>query len=189
LLISYAHTLEMMGRLAQAVEVYREYLVTAPQGEYAAVALCNTANCMFAMKDNVSAEVLYRQVIEKEPARAMHYCHYADLLLAEKRFDAALALIEKGLPFATEPAVAARLHEDQALIYIEQRRGLAALKAAEAAIERGACGIRAHYLRSQALAMLGRLTEARQCIGRVLQMDPKNADALRARKMLDKALQ
>lgn len=189
LLISYAHILQTLDRHAEAVEVYREYLVTAPDGEYAGVALCNMADCTHALKDSVSAEVLYRRAIEKEPGRATHYSHYARMLLAEKRFDAALALIEQALPLATEPAVAVRLLEDQALAYVEQRRGLASLKSADTAIERGASGVRAYYLRGRALAMLGRLTEARECIGRVLQLDPKNADALRARKMLDKALQ
>jgi tetratricopeptide (TPR) repeat protein len=38
LLISYAHTLGQLGRAKEARDVYHEYLVSSPQGEYAEVA-------------------------------------------------------------------------------------------------------------------------------------------------------
>ena len=38
LLISYAHTLAQLGRAKEAREVYHEYLISAPDGEYAEVA-------------------------------------------------------------------------------------------------------------------------------------------------------
>lgn len=38
LLISYAHLLQGLGRLKDARDVYREYLATAPAGEYAGLA-------------------------------------------------------------------------------------------------------------------------------------------------------
>ena len=40
-----------------------------------------------------------------------------------------------------------------------------------------------------AAKMLGRLSEARQCMQRVLAIDPQNADGLRAIRMIDKGTQ
>jgi hypothetical protein len=45
-----------------------------------------------------------------------------------------------------------------------------------------------HYLRGRALALLGRLVEARNGMAHVLALDPNNADALRALEMIDTAL-
>lgn len=189
LLISYAYTLQALERHADAVEVYREYLLTAPEGEFAGIALCNMANSTVKLDDPVGAEVLYRRAIEREPGRATHYSNYVRLLLNEKRFDAATPLIEKGLSLAPDAALAAKFLEDKAVVLAEQKRGGESLEAVEAAMRRGAAGVRAHYLRGRALALLGRLKESRECMLRVLKMDPDNADALRARKMIDKALQ
>ncbi len=44
LLISYGHLLQSLDRPAEAIDVYREYLATVPEGEYAGIALCNMAN-------------------------------------------------------------------------------------------------------------------------------------------------
>jgi tetratricopeptide (TPR) repeat protein len=188
LLISYACVLRDLKRHQDAIEVYREYLLTVLDGEYAGIALCNMANSTLELDDSVAAEVLYRRAIDKEPGRASHYSNYVRLLLNEKRFDAALPLIEKGLSLAPEAALAAKFLEDKALIFAEQKRSGESLEAADAAIARGASGVRVHYLRGRALALLGQLTEARQCMQQVLRMDPDNADALRARKMIDEAL-
>jgi predicted Zn-dependent protease len=67
-------------------------------------------------------------------------------------------------------------------------KGAEALKYADMAIQRGANGVRAHYLRGRALALVGELKKARKEMLHVLQLDPKNADGQRALAMIDNAL-
>ena len=52
----------------------------------------------------------------------------------------------------------------------------------------GANGVRSHYLHGRALALLGRLPEARQEILQVLTLEPNNQDARRAMDLIDAAL-
>jgi tetratricopeptide (TPR) repeat protein len=80
-----------------------------------------------------------------------------------------------------------RLLEEQSFLWAECQRGEQALASADAAAELGSNSIRTHYLRGRALALLGRLEEARDEMNQVLMLDPDNADALRALKMIDAA--
>jgi Flp pilus assembly protein TadD len=79
------------------------------------------------------------------------------------------------------------LLEEKSFLWSECGRGTEALGSADAAVELGSTSLRTHYLRGRALALLGRLEEARNEMNQVLTLDPNNADAQRAVKMIDAA--
>jgi tetratricopeptide (TPR) repeat protein len=185
--VSRGFTLAELNRHADAIEAYQNYLRLAPNGEDAGVVLCNMADSMRAMKDEALAETLYRQAIEKNPSRPETYGNYVRLLLDQKRFDEAHPLIDKGWSLSREPAMVIRMLEYKSFAFAEQTRGQECLQCADAAIEQGADDVRIHYLRGRALAMLGRLPEARAAMQRVLKLDPQNADARRSVKLIDEA--
>jgi len=80
------------------------------------------------------------------------------------------------------------LLEEQSFVWAESENGVAALRSAEAASNLGSNTVRTHYLRGRALALVGRLEEARDEMTKVLSLDPPNSDALRARTMIEDAL-
>jgi tetratricopeptide (TPR) repeat protein len=80
------------------------------------------------------------------------------------------------------------LLEEQAFLWAECQRGAEALRSVEAAAALGSDSVRSHYLRGRALALLGRLQEAREGMKLVLALDPQNADAQRALSMIEDAL-
>jgi tetratricopeptide (TPR) repeat protein len=79
------------------------------------------------------------------------------------------------------------LLEEQAYLWAECNRGAEALRTAEAAMAIGSNSVRTRYLHGRALALLGRLEEARNELNQVLTLDPDNADAKRGLKMIDAA--
>jgi tetratricopeptide (TPR) repeat protein len=80
------------------------------------------------------------------------------------------------------------LLEEQSFLWAECERGEDALRSADSAAALGSHSVRTHYLRGRALALLGRLEDARTEMNRVLALDPGNADARRALGMIDGAL-
>lgn len=80
------------------------------------------------------------------------------------------------------------LLEEQSFLWAECERGEEALRSADAAVQLCSNSIRTRYLRGRALALLGRLEEARDEMSQVLTRDPNNADAQRGLKMIEAAL-
>jgi Flp pilus assembly protein TadD len=80
----------------------------------------------------------------------------------------------------TNPADRIWLLEEQSFLWAECERGEEALRSVEAALALGSNSVRTHYLRGRALALLGRLEEARNEMIQVLTLDRNNADAQRA---------
>jgi tetratricopeptide (TPR) repeat protein len=188
LLVSRGYALQSLNRHAEAADTYRKYLRDELHGHSADVALCNMANSLRELKDDANAERAYLEAIERNPTRATHYANFFRLLHTQKRYDQAHAIVDQGLSHATDPVITRILLEHKALLFAEQMKGDEALKYADMAIQRGANGVRARYLRGRALALLGELKEARREILHVLQLDPKNADGGRALAMIDNAL-
>ncbi|MBV9122905.1 MAG: tetratricopeptide repeat protein [Planctomycetes bacterium] len=81
-----------------------------------------------------------------------------------------------------------RLLEEQSFLWAECEHGEEAFQNADAALALGSNSVRTHYLRGRALALLGRLEEARNEMDQVLTLDPTNAEAQRGRNMIDAAL-
>lgn len=86
------------------------------------------------------------------------------------------------------PADRIELLEEQSFVWAECQRGEEALRSAEAAAGLGSTSARTHYLRGRALALLGRLEEARDEMNQVLTLDPDNADARRGLGLIEEAL-
>jgi len=80
------------------------------------------------------------------------------------------------------------LLEDQSFFWAECQQGEDALRSAEAAVGLGSTSLRTHYFRGRALALVGRLEEARAEMAAVLALEPDNPHALRAVGMIDDAL-
>jgi tetratricopeptide (TPR) repeat protein len=80
------------------------------------------------------------------------------------------------------------LLEGQSFLWADCEHGEEALRSADAALALGSDSVRTHYLRGRALALLGRLEEARDEMSRVLTLDPNYRDALHALEMIDGAL-
>jgi tetratricopeptide (TPR) repeat protein len=76
------------------------------------------------------------------------------------------------------------LLEERSFAWAECERGEEALRSADAAVALGSNSVRTHYLRGRAMALLGRLEEARNEMNQVLALDPHNADARRALNMI-----
>lgn len=76
------------------------------------------------------------------------------------------------------------MFEEQAFLWAECDHGEQAFRSAEGAAALGSRSLRTHYLRGRALALLGRLGEARDEMNDVLKLDPDNSDAHRALKMI-----
>jgi hypothetical protein len=81
-----------------------------------------------------------------------------------------------------------QLLEEQSFLWAECEHGEEALRSADAAAALGSSSIRTHYLRGRALALLGRLHEARDQMHQVLALEAQNADARRALGMIDSVL-
>jgi len=79
------------------------------------------------------------------------------------------------------------LLEEQSFLWAEAQRGEEALRSADGAVDLGSDSVRTRYLRGRALALLGRLDEARNEMNHVLALDANNVDAQRALKMIDAA--
>ena len=73
LIISYAYTLAALGRHLESADAYKEYLATAPTGEYAGIALRNSATALRKLNDDAEAEKKLRQAIATEPTDSSHY--------------------------------------------------------------------------------------------------------------------
>lgn len=80
------------------------------------------------------------------------------------------------------------LLEEQSFLWAECEHGEKSLPCADAAIGLGSDSVRTHYLSGRALALVGRLAEAREEMKKVLALDPENADANRGIKMIEVAL-
>jgi tetratricopeptide (TPR) repeat protein len=186
--LSYGYALQQLGRHAEAVAAYRRYLEKEPEGPSAGVACCNQANSLVQLGDRAAADELYQRAIALEPNRLTHATNYALFLIGDKRWPEALSVVDAALAKVTADADAIPLLEHRALILAEQENGEEALASADAAVARGSDSGRTHFLRSRALALLGRLEEARDEIQRVLTLDPNNIEGKRALEQIDAVL-
>jgi tetratricopeptide (TPR) repeat protein len=186
--VSYGYTLQQLERHPEAVAAYRRYLEQTPAGPWAGVAYCNQANSLVRLGDPVAAEEFYQKAIALEPNRLSHVSNYLRFLIDTRKWPEALAVVDATLNRATADADLIGLLEHRALILAEQNNGAEALESIDAAVARGSDSSRTHYLRGRALALVGRLDEARNEILRVLTLDPNNAAGKSALEMIDSVL-
>jgi tetratricopeptide (TPR) repeat protein len=184
LLINYGSALHRLGRSEEAAAAARRYLDREPDGRWAAAARTNLALALRKLGDDDGAEGLFREAIRRQPGHVIHYRNLAQLLMDQRRWAGALGVLEAGLARATTGEDRVLLLEALAFVYAEEERAEPALRHIDQALALGAGGVRARYLRGRALALLGRLDEARAEISAVLAKEPDNADARRALEML-----
>ena len=130
------------------------------------------ANSLARLGDPTTAAALYQQAIALEPGRISHHINYVRFLIERQKWDEALAAVHAALPSATANADFIALLEDRAAILAAQDNGAEALASADEAVAHGSDSVRTHYLRGRALALLGRLDEARVEVLRVLASIP-----------------
>jgi tetratricopeptide (TPR) repeat protein len=100
----------------------------------------------------------------------------------------AAEMIGDALAFHEPGPARGQLLEERSFLWAECGRGEEALADADAALALLPASVRANYLRGRALALVGRLEEARDEMTRVLTLDPGNTDAVRGKGMIDEAL-
>lgn len=188
LLINYGSALHRAGRNEEAIAASRRYLDLAPDGPWAGAAHSNLGLALRALGRHDEAEELYRQAIRVDPGQVLHYRNLAQLLIDQQRWAGALGTLEAGLECAATEEDKIRLLEGLAFVCAEEERAGQALDYVDRAVALGAGSARTHYLRGRALALLGRLEEARDEVKRVLDLEPDNAEARQAMDMIEKAL-
>ncbi len=186
--VNFGVALAEAGRHPEAIAAYQKYLDQNPTDPERGAVICNQANSYAALKQAGKANVLYQQAISIEPTRSTNYWNYVRFLREQGRMDDALEWASRGTKRAKRDEYVGQLYEDKAFLYAEANEGEGALDAAEAAVAIGPQRLRAIYLHGRALAMVGRLKEARERIQQVLMMDPQNEDGNRAMRLLDQAM-
>jgi tetratricopeptide (TPR) repeat protein len=188
LLINYGSALHRAGRHEESIAASRRYLEAAPDGPWVGAAYSNLGMALRALGQDDRAEELYREAIRVDPEPVLHYRNLAQLLVDQRRWAGALGALEAGLERATAPEDKVRLLEGLAFVCAEEERAGQALEYVERAVALGANGGRTHYLRGRALALLGRLDEARGEVARVLELEPEHAEAKQALALIEQAL-
>jgi tetratricopeptide (TPR) repeat protein len=186
--IKYGNALSDGGSFRDAVQAHQLYLDRQPDGRDAALARYNQANAYFFLGEYEPAERLYREALAGEPHRHAFAYMLAHLLRRQGREEEALAVINQALEHPGQDRFTARLHEERGYLFAERLRGEESLRDAEQALALGEASPSVRYLRGRALALLGRLAEAREEMLRVLRQEPGHEDAQRALRMIDEAL-
>jgi tetratricopeptide (TPR) repeat protein len=188
LLINGASALHRAGRCEEAAAASRKYLGLQPDGPWAGAARTNLGVALRALGRDAEAEEVYREAIRVDPGQVVHYRNLGQLLVDQRRWSGAIGVLEAGLGRATEAEDKARFLEGLSYVHAEDERGEPALRHAEQTLALGEDGARVHYLRGRALALLGRLEEARAEMRLVLEREPENAEARQAMGLIDEAL-
>lgn len=188
LLINYGSALHRAGRHEESIAASRRYLDLAPHGPWAGAAHANLGLALCGLGRDDEAEELYRHALRLDPGQVLHYRNLGQLLVDQQRWAGALGVLEAGLGRAAAPEEQVRLLEGLGFVCAEEERAGQALEYIDRAIALGADSGRTHYLRGRALALLGRLEEARDEVKRVLELEPGNAEAKQAMGMIEKAL-
>jgi tetratricopeptide (TPR) repeat protein len=188
LLIFLGTALQRAGRHDEALAASRRYLEAVPDGHWAGTAHGNVGLALRALGRHDEAEEMYRRAVEVDPGRVTHYRNLAQLLIDQRRWAGALGALEAGLDKAATTDEKVRLLEGLAFVCAEEERAAQALEYVDRAVALGAKGGRTLYLRGRALALSGRLSEARDEVRRVLELEPENGEAKQALAMIEKAL-
>ena len=141
-----------------------------------------------ARGDFQAAEQAHRRAVQALPDYALLYLNYADTFIKQRRWDDALTTLDSGLGRAASPDETISLLEAKAHVLAGQMRGEEALACVDRAAALGSDSVKTHFIRGRALAMIGRLADARAAMERVLQIDPQMEHARRAIEQIDDAL-
>lgn len=189
LLLHYGSVLAAQGADVQAAAAFQRFLDIPPQDPKTfAIACSEQGNALTRLGHYNAAEKAHQRAIAASSTLALLYLNYADTFIKQKRWDAALRTLDIGLDNAKTSEETGSLLEAKAHVLAGLLRGEEALACIESAMTRGANSAKTHYIRGRALAMLGRLEEAKEAMKRVLMLDPGNRDAQQAIETIDGAL-
>ena len=189
LLVPYATLLAAEGAHADADAAFRKYLDNSPEPGRLPAVLSDQARSLTALGDFAAAEAGHRRALELAPTFALLYLNYGDTLMRQQKWAEALGVLDRGLGLVQNKEEKVHLLDAKAFVLNEQQRGAEALACAEESLGLGSNLARTYSQRGRALALLGRLAEAREAMQQVMQRDPGNADAVRAITMIDGARQ
>jgi tetratricopeptide (TPR) repeat protein len=186
--IPYGSQLNAEGRHAEAVAAFRAYLEQCPVSPQSAAVLSTLGNALTALGDFAAAEQAHERALARDPTGSLLYLNQADTLRRQRKWDAALAAVERGLEHTRNNAEKIDLLDLKSSVLLGQMRGTEGLACCEESLALGSDQARTHYLHGRALAMLGQLPQALAAMQQVLRVDPNNADATQAIAMIRQAL-
>jgi len=189
-LVSAGFSLQELKQHDAAIEVYRAFLATAPDGELAAMAWSNLGNALMGLGLDRAAEAedAFKRAIGLDPTRETYAINHYALLVKLDRPREAITALQRGLRAATDPQTRAKLQRALAHAHAELGDGAAALVAAEGAIALDAKSSTAWYVLGRAHGLLGNLALGLEAMKHVLTLDPDDPHARRALSMFERAL-
>jgi tetratricopeptide (TPR) repeat protein len=187
LLFAAAYSLQELERHAEAVVAYRELLEKAPDAPNAPLAWSNLGNSLPALGRRDEADRAHAQALALEPARSTLAFNFVHHLHQSARWLESIPILQDALAIATDPTARVTLLFCLARAHAELEDGNGALAAADAAVAIDERSIGARYLRGRALCLLGRLHDGMVEMQHVLALDPGNADATNAVRILQNA--
>jgi tetratricopeptide (TPR) repeat protein len=189
LLIPYASLLAGEGAHQEAVAAFQAYLERSPETGRLPSVYSDQARSLTALGEFALAERAHQRAIALAPDYASLYLNYGDTLIRQGKWDAAIEALDRGLGLTREQGMKVHLLDAKAFVFAGQHRGADALACVEQSLALGSDLPRTHYLHGRALALLGRLDEAKTAMREVLKRDPGNADAVKAITTIDGAMQ
>jgi len=182
--IAVAHAED--GAAAEAKAAYDALITRDEGGEARAIAHANRGNLHEAAGDVELAKADYEEAISRDPKRVAHYQNYSRLYTKRKRWDAAAAVVLRGLEAVTGEERYPLLVE-KARIANEQELAEDALATADELLALAPEHLRGLYHRAWALGLMGRLDEAAEALEKLLDLDPTNKDGKKALDKIDAA--
>ncbi len=189
LLVRYGSLLARRGAFAESVAAFQKFLDGSPDDPLTVAVVCSEQGRAFAeLGDMPAAERAHEKAIAAAPTNPLLYLNYADTFIKQRRGEDALRVLDAGLPWAQSPVEKVPLLEARGHVLAGMLRGQEALDCVDQAVTLGSNSVKTHYIRGRALAMLGRLPEAKQAMEQVLRLDPNMAAAREALQQIDAAL-
>lgn len=181
--IALAHS----GQPSAAIAVYEAYLAHESDPDRRALALTNIGGCLSALGRAEEGEVYHRRAIESDPEHLGPRWNLFANLFRSERFEAALEVVEQtmALPFL-EPDEVENLQAYRAEILIALRRYRDALSAIDISLASDPDELNRLSARARILMYLGHRERARECIAKMLSIDPKHALARHLLERLDR---
>ena len=169
-----------------ALEVYDALLAKAEDDQVRAIARSNRGNLHEAAGREDMAIGDYEEAIRLESDRLAHYQNYCRLFTKRKRWAEALAVATRGLE-SIQGAEKVPLLVEQARAYNEQELSGQGLAASDALLELSPDHPRGLFHRAWALGLAGRLDEAAESLGKLLEIDPGSKDGAKALAKIEAA--
>ena len=189
LLIPYASLLAGEGAHREAIAAFQAYLDRSPEPGRMPAVLSDQGRSLTVLGDFAAAEAAHQRAIAMAPDFPPLYLNYGDTLMRQRKWDAALAILDRGLSLTRDNGMKVHLLDAKAFVLAGQQRGDDALACVDQSLALGSDLARTYYLRGRALALLGQLSLAKEAMQEVLRRDPGNADAVKAITMIDEKMQ